>query len=112
MHVCSQSTSKPYIFLETRRISDNSQVPLFWTEAIYLEIKKDFEGLKNPSNNKHYYVSERLPPMCRELFNAAKDIGMKVVTNNSEVQVICEGQSGKALFRPIHTLDDLDILQL
>ena len=48
--------------------------------------------------------------MCRELFNAAKYIGVKVVTNNSEVQVIYEGQNGKALFRPIQTLDDLDRL--
>ena len=67
-------------------------------------ILKDY---KNPSNNKPYYLSERLPPMCRELFDAAKDIGVKVVTNNSEVQ-IC--QNGKALFRPIHTLEDLNRL--
>ena len=46
--------------------------------------------------------------MCWELFDAAKDIGVKVVTNNSEVQVIC--QNGKALFRPAHTLDDLNRL--
>ena len=35
---------------------------------------------------------------------------MKVGTNDSEVQVILEGQIGKAPFRPFHTHDDLDRL--
>ena len=35
---------------------------------------------------------------------------MKVGTNDSEVQVILEGQIGKAPFPPFHTHDDLDRL--
>ena len=70
-------------------------------------ILKDY---KNPSKNTPYYLSERLPPICRELFNSAKNIGVKLVTNNSEVQVICGDQNGKAFFRPIHSFDNLDWL--
>ena len=59
-------------------------------------------------NNKPFFLTERLPPMCRDLFNAAKEKGIRVVTNNSEVQLVCKGQGEKAVFRPIHTLEDLE----
>ena len=46
--------------------------------------------------------------MCRDLFNAAKEKGIRVVTNNSEVQLVCKRQGEKAVFRPIHVLEDLE----
>ena len=70
--------------------------------------KKVLRDFKNPINNKPYFLTERLPPMCRDLFNAAKEKGIRVVTNNSEVQLVCKGQGEKAVFRPIHTLEDLE----
>ena len=64
--------------------------------------KKILKEYKNPKNNKPYFL-ECLPSLCRELFKAAKDEGVQVVTYNSEVQIVCPRKDGKVNFRPVHT---------
>ena len=70
--------------------------------------KKLLRNIKNNLNNKPIYLAERLPPTCRELYQEARSRGLRVVTNNSEVQVICSASEGRSVFRPIHTMDELE----
>ena len=70
--------------------------------------KKLLRNVKNTLNNKPIYLAERLPLVCRELYHEARARGLRVVTNNSEVQVICSTSEGQSVFRPIHTMDELE----
>ena len=44
----------------------------------------------------------------RKLFKAAKNQDIQAVTNNSEVQIVCRWNNGKAIFRPVHTMEGLN----
>ena len=49
------------------------------------------------------YLTERLPPKICELQLEAKQIGIKTVTNNCELPVLCPRKETGASFRVIHT---------
>ena len=51
--------------------------------------KKALKGVQNPNNGRPIFPTERLPKVCRELQVEARNLGIKTVTNNCEVQVLC-----------------------
>ena len=72
--------------------------------------KKALKGIQNPNNGRPIFLIERLPKVCRELQVEARNLGIKTVTNNCEVQVLCPKKEGNGVqFRPIHTMKVLEL---
>ena len=46
---------------------------LYFAKKNFIWRQRVLKDYKNPANNKPYFLAERLPPLCREFFKAAKD---------------------------------------
>ena len=74
--------------------------------------KKALKGVQNPNNGRPIFLIERLPKVCRELQVEARNLGIKTVTNNCKVQVLCPKKEGNGVqFRPIHTMKELELIK-
>ena len=67
------------------------------------------ESLKDIVNKTRYpvYLTERLPPKCRQLQLEAKQMGIKTGTNTCELQVLNPRKESGLTFRPVHTKAEL-----
>ena len=68
--------------------------------------RKSVKGIVNKTGYP-VYLTERLPPKCRKLQFEAKQMGVKTVTNNCELQVVCPRTEGGVNLRPTHTKAEL-----
>ena len=81
----------------------------FFNSILQFEFSPSGIYSKGIVNTTRYpvYLMEPLPPKCRELQLEPKQTGIKTVTDNCEIKVLCPRKESGVSLRPIHAKPEL-----